>query len=126
MSDIFSQQAYQGTFVTGTVEQQKVHKLRAGASLSASNMLEFTFWIERNGERVDSGLGNADYRIRDKSGNLVSGLSQTGMTPDLNGYYRNTPVSGALIYDLTHFIVELEIPIDDIEYAASFPLGIGE
>lgn len=127
MADIFTQSsAYQGTFVLGTVETEPHFQICAIANINASNQFEATFWINENGERVDSNLGNGSYRIRDKDGSLVSGMSQVSVTPDVNGYFQITPVSASLIYDLTHYVMEIEIPVDGVERASSIGLVNGE
>lgn len=127
MADIFTQSnAYQGTAQAGAVPTTEVHQVCANANINASNMFEATFWILRNGVRVDSNLGNASYRLRDKAGALVSGIAQTGIVPDVNGYFHIAAVSAALIYDLTHYVIEIEIPIDGVEYASSIGLVNGE
>lgn len=127
MADIFTQSsAYQGTFVSGTVETAPHFQICAIANINASNQFESTFWINQNGERVDSDLGNASYRIRDKDGALVSGMSEVSVTPDVNGYFQITPVSAALIYDLTHYVMEIDIPVDGVGISSSIGLVNGE
>jgi hypothetical protein len=127
MADFFTRtQAYQGTFVAGTVETEPVFQICATANINASNQFEATFWINENGERIDSDLGDASYRVRDKAGALVSGMSEVNILPDVNGYYQITPVSAALIYDLSHYVLEIEIPVDGIERASSIGLVNGE
>jgi len=127
MADIFTQSsAYQGTFVSGTVQTDPHFQICAVANISASNMFECSFWINQNGERLDSNLGNASYRIRDNAGALVSGMAQVSVSPDVNGYYHITPVSAALIYDLTHYLMEIEIPVNGVERSSSIGLVNGE
>lgn len=123
MPDILvSSTSYQGTFLVGTVESDPIFQICAVANINASNLFESSFWITRNGLRVDSDLGNAAYRIRDKTGALVSGLSASSVAPDSNGYFHITPVSAALLYDLNHYIMEIEIPVDGVEKASSIGL----
>lgn len=126
MPDIFSQQAYHGTATPGTVTVPGHFQICAIANISASNMFECTFWVNENGQRVDNNLGNASYRLRDKTGALVSGISALSVAPDVNGYFEITPVSAALIYDLTHYLLEIEIPVDGVEISSSVGLVIGE
>lgn len=127
MADIFTQSSvYQGTFLVGTVETAPHFQICAVANINASNQFECSFWVNENGQRVDSNLGNASYRIRDKSGALVSGMSQVSVSPDINGYFHITPVSAVLIYDLTHYLLEIEIPVDGIERGSSIGLVNGE
>jgi hypothetical protein len=89
-------------------------------------MFECTFWVNENGQRVDSDLGTASYRLRDKTGALVSGIASASVSADVNGYYEITPVSAALINDLTHYVLEIEIPVDGVEVASSVGLVVGE
>jgi len=127
MADIFtSSGAYHGTFVIGTVTSDPVFQICAVANINASNQLEVSFWINQNGQRVDSNLGTADYVIRDKTGALVSGMSQSSIAADVNGYFHITAVSAPLLYDLTHFIFEVAIDVDGVERAASIGLVRGE
>lgn len=127
MADIFTQSSvYQGTFVIGTVTSDPHFQICAVANINASNQFECSFWINRNGARIDSSLGNASYRIRDKSGALVSGMTQASVSPDVNGYFHIAAVSAALIYDLTHYLLEIEIPVDGVEVTGSIGLVNGE
>lgn len=126
MADIFSQQAYHGTFTPGTVDVDSHFQISAVANINASNMFECTFWVNENGQRVDNNLGTASYRLRDKTGALVTGISSISVTADANGYFEITPVSAALIYDLTHYLLEIEIPVDGVEVASSVGLVVGE
>jgi len=127
MADIFVQRnVYQGTFQPGTVVTTPVTQICATANINAANQFEATLWINLNGDRVDSNLGSAAYRIRDKFGNLVPGLAETGIDPDINGYFQITPVSAALIYDLTHYVIEIEIPIEGVLHESSIGLVNGE
>lgn len=127
MADIFtSSSAYQGTFVIGTVETDPVFQICAVANINASNQLEISFWVNQNGERVDANLGDGEYLIRDKAGTAVSGMSETGISADVNGYYHTTAVAAPLVYDLTHYILEIAIDVDGIERTASIGLVRGE
>lgn len=105
--------AYQGTAAIGVVVVDPIFEARGGMSINASNQIEGTFWIIKNGVHWKQDLGNASYLIRDKSGAAVAGLSQSGITPDVNGYYHSTPVSANLIYDLSHYTVEINIPVNN-------------
>ena len=126
MANIYSQQAYQGTFVAGTVTVDPVFQICAVANINASNQLEISFWVNQNGERVDNNLDNGAYRIRDKTGALVSGLTQSNIAADVNGYYHTTAVAAPLIYDLTHYILEIDLGVDGVSKTASIGLVRGE
>lgn len=126
MADIFSQQAYHGTSSVGAVVSDGHFQICAIANINASNQFECTFWVNKNGIRVDNNLGNAAYRMRDKSGALVSGVAAASVAADLNGYYKIPAVSAAEIYDLTHYVLEIEAPVDGVEISSSIGLAVGE
>lgn len=117
---------YQGTYQIQTVQAESHFQICAVADINASNQLECTIWLTKDGQRVDSNLGTLSYRLRDKAGNLVSGISQTGVAPDLNGYYHTTAVDAALIYDLNHYVLEIEVPYNNNEKSGSIGLVRGE
>jgi len=83
---------------------------RATFSINASNQLEATFWSTANDELIDPALlATASYQVYDKTGTAVAGLSQTGITPDVNGFFHTTPVSALLLTDLTHYTAKVTI-----------------
>lgn len=85
---------------------------RAAFSINALNQLEATFWATVNDQLAPASLiGTASYQVYDKLGNAVAGLSQTGITPDVNGFLHIAPVSAALITDLTHYVVKVTINV---------------
>ena len=127
MADIYTQStAYQGTFQVGTVEMEPIFQVCATANINASNEFECSFWLNKNGLRQDTNLGDASYRIRDKSGAAVSGLTESGIAADVNGYFHITPVVASLLFDLTHYLLEIEIPYENEEKTATIGLINGE
>lgn len=96
------------TFIPGTT----TYTCRCTFSINASNQLEATLWSTINDQLTDVALlGNASYEIYDKLGNAVVGLSESGITPDVNGFYHTTPVSAALLADLTHYTAKITINV---------------
>lgn len=118
--------SYQGTFIPGTITVAPVYQVCAVANINASNQLEATIWLNINGQRLDNDLITTQYTIRDKNGTAVSGLNQTGIAPDINGFFKITPVSAALLTDLTHFVMDISIGTDDGEVVGSVGLVRGE
>jgi hypothetical protein len=85
---------------------------KATFSINALNQLEATFWATQNEQLADvSILGDASYQIYDKLGNVVVGLSEASISPDVNGLYHTTPISATLITDLTHYSAKITIEI---------------
>jgi hypothetical protein len=81
---------------------------RALFSISASNQLQGTLWIVKNGIHLTTDLGPASFLIRDQDGNTI-GITESGIVADANGLYIITPVLADAIQDLTHYTVELTI-----------------
>jgi hypothetical protein len=95
-------------FTPGT----NTYTCRATFSINALNQLEATFWSTVNDQLTDvSLLGTASYIIYDKLGVAVAGLTQTGITPDVNGFFHSTPVSAILLTDLSHYTAKITIEI---------------
>lgn len=99
--------------VQGTIPNYEV---KAQFSINASNELEATFWAQSsNGKVQTSNLGAANYTVYDSSGNAVLGLTQSGITADVNGRFIITPVAATLLTDLTHYSVKIGIVINGSE-----------
>lgn len=85
-------------------------------SINALNQLQGTLHCEADGDvRKGASLGAASYQVFDATGVAVSGLTQTGITADANGRFIITPVSAALLTDLTHYSVTIKIIADGVE-----------
>lgn len=99
--------------ITGTSETSGgvVYEPRAVFSINASNQLQASFWITKDGEQLNSGLGTASFTIYDKAGVAV-GITQSGLTANGNGVYTSSPVSATSILDLTHYVVLIEVSVD--------------
>jgi len=89
-----------------------VYEARAVFSISASNELQGTFWVVKNGQQLLSNLGEASYLVRDQDGNTV-GIIESSIVADSNGLYQITPVQANAILDLTHYTVEVSIVADN-------------
>ena len=94
------------------------YRPKAQFSINASNQLQATFWLEYDADIETTALGTANYTVYDANGNAVVGLSQSGITPDVNGRFHITPVSAALLTDLTHYSVKIGILSHGIERKA--------
>ena len=88
-----------------------VYEPRAVFSINASNQLQATLWMTKDGEQMTSALGTASYVVYDKSG-VAIGVSQSGIVADGNGLYHITPVLASSIIDLTHYTVLITINAD--------------
>lgn len=92
-----------------------VYEPKALFSINALNQFQATLWATANDSVKTSNIGTASYQVFDVSGAPVAGLSQSGIVADVNGRYQITPVSAALLTDLTHYSVRVAIFIDGVE-----------
>jgi len=88
------------------------YSCKAAFSINALNQLEATLWGTVSAQTADFAiLGTASYQVYDKNGTAIPGLSESGLTPDVNGLFHTTPVSAILLADLTHYTVRVTIEI---------------
>jgi len=102
-----------------------IYEARAVFSINASNQLQGTLWMVKNGILMKNDLGSASYTVRDKDGTTV-GITQSGITADLNGLFKTTAVAATNILDLTHYTVHLEISADDSLRESVVGITVGE
>ena len=98
---------------------------RAVHSINASNELQCTFWIVKDGVQMLTDIGAATYLIRDQDGNTI-GITESGLVPVANGFYKITPVLADAIQDLTHYTVEISIYADDSNRKGVIGITLGE
>lgn len=94
------------------------HEVKAIFSINALNQLQATFWVKKDGQIKLTNLGTAGYTVYDKDGVAVVGLTESGLTADVNGRFKTTPISAALLTDLTHYTVKVEIVVEGINHIA--------
>jgi hypothetical protein len=102
-----------------------IYEPRAVFSINASNQLQGTLWCAKDGQLVTSNLGTASFTIYDKDGVSI-GISQSGLTADINGYFETTLVSAAPILDLTHYTVKIVIDAFSVPRVGTVGLTLGE
>lgn len=91
---------------------------KAQFSINASNEFQGTLWLDKEGEVETTNLGSANYTVYDKNGTAVVGLTQSGITADVNGRFAITAVSAILLTDLTHYSVKVGIVVNGQEKIA--------
>lgn len=106
-------------------EAGPVYEVNGVLSINASNQLQASFWINKNGEALSSNLGTCSFVIKDKSG-LPIGIAQSGITADASGKFHSTPVNAVLISDLQHYLVEIDLIADGSSRKGTVGLVVGE
>lgn len=96
------------------IKKEPIYDLDGVFSINEDNELEATFWVKANEIIKTTGIGTASYEIYDKTGALVSGMSESGIVADSNGLYKITPVGSTLQSILTHYAVKIIIEVDGV------------
>lgn len=126
MDILVEESVIMGSEIGGTtVIVNPIYEPRATFSINASNQLQGTLWIVKDGQRMTSPIASAAYVIYDKAGSSI-GISESSIAADSNGLYEITPVSASLINDLTHYVVKLTINADASDRIGFVGLVIGE
>jgi hypothetical protein len=102
-----------------------IYEPRAVFSINAANELQATLWCTKDSELMTSSLGTASFAIYDRNGAAI-GISQSGLTANLNGYYNITPVNASIISDLTHYVVKIDLTADGRLHKGSVGITLGE
>jgi hypothetical protein len=117
---------YQSTANPGTpIIADPTYENRAIFSINASNELQGTFWVAKDGVQLTSNLGTASYVIRDQDGNTI-GITESGLVADANALYHITPVQANAIQDLTHYTVEISISSESLLRKSIVGITLGE
>ena len=97
-------------------------------AVNTSSELIASFWVTDLEGTINapSRLGLASYTIYDNSGNIVAGMSQTGIVADSEGFYEITPVPSTLSLDNTYYTVKVTIPVDGINITYNLPVTYPE
>jgi hypothetical protein len=98
---------------------------RAVFSIDASNQLQATIWITKNSEQLSTNLGTASYTVYNKEGASL-GISQSGITADVNGLFKTTPVLATALNDLTHYTVIFTITADGAARKGAVGITVAE
>lgn len=109
----------------GLGQTAELYQPTMGASID-NNLLYLTFTMHVNGQQVKTNLGDAEYRVFNRAGTLVAGLSQTGISPNAEGIFVATPVSAGSLLDLNHYEFEVTINYQGIDRVAMIKAGVVE
>jgi hypothetical protein len=92
------------------------YESKAVFSINGANQLQATIWAVGDNLVVSGArLGTANFTVYDSSGVAVAGLTQSGITADVNGRFITAPVSATLLTDLTHYTVKVGVVVDGLE-----------
>lgn len=92
--------------------------------LNESNQFVASFWASANEQVITNParLGTASYQVYDRLGAAVSGMTESGITADVNGLFKITPITSTLQTDLTFYSVKVSIVIDGVIRSEFLPI----
>lgn len=126
MSFFVENNVFQGSFLAGSTIFADEYEAHGVFSINASNQFRGSLWLTKNASVLNSGLSTANYQVYDADGNAVAGLSQVGVTPDINGLFEIATVSAALLVDLTHYVVAITMFYDGETYTSYRGITLAE
>lgn len=93
-------------------------------AIDNSNQLIGNFWINDSDGVISNPLrlGPASYVIYDRFGNLVPGMSQSGIIADANGYYEITPIPSTLNLENNFYVAKVNILLDGVPIIYNLPI----
>lgn len=106
------------------IEPVPEYEIHGSFALNSSNQLTATFWASADEEAITNiaRLGTASYQVYDRDGNIVVGMSQTGITPDSNGLFKISPVASSLSLDLNYYSVKVTMTVDGVARTNFLPI----
>ena len=116
---------FEPTLSSQQVVVRGAYETRGVFSINASNELQATFWVIKDGEQLLVDLGDLSFNIKDKNG-VDIGISQSLIAPDANGFYHSLPVSASSIQDLTHYTVQIFVEAEDQSLKGVIAITLGE
>lgn len=94
-------------------------------AINELNQLIGSFWANDTLGTIDNParLGTASYVIYDKNGNLVPGMSESGIMADGEGFFEITPVASVLNQEHNFYAAKVTITVDDIPVTYTLPVA---
>lgn len=105
----------QSVISTGVFVSAEIYSSEGAFAINSSNQLQGTLWCLKNSILAKTGnatMGTASYQVYDKAGAAVSGMTESGISADVNGQYKITPVASTLNLSLDHYMVKVNITVD--------------
>lgn len=115
VSNIDSNVVVLSAISTGVFVSAETYKVQGAFALNSSNQLQGTLWCLKNSVLAKTGvatMGTASYQVYDKNGAAVVGMTQSGITADVNGQFIITPIASTLNKTLDHYLIKIDITVD--------------
>lgn len=112
------------TNYTPLIQPIPEYEIDGAFGLTSDNELVGTFWASASEQVVTNlaRLGPSAYEIYDRDGNLIPGMSESGITADANGQFKITPVLNSLDSDLSFYLVKVFVEVDSVVRTEYLPI----
>lgn len=110
----------------GILEVNNVFLAKGVFSITSNNMLNGFLFMELDGAPQVNLLGTASYTFYDKDNVAVPGLSESGLTANVDGTYIISPVPANLLGAFTHYRVKVSITHNSILHTSYWGITIGD
>lgn len=100
---------------TGVLTSIDMYETKAAWSINDMNQFELTAWANKNGNITTpstSVLGTASYQVYDNTGIAIVGMSGSGISANVNGFYVMSSVANLLDEDREHYQIKVSISVD--------------
>lgn len=96
-------------------ENPETVNINGTVSLDSSNTLIGSFWVTQSEKVVETSLGTGSYEVYDSGGNLVVGLSESGISANSDGFFSITPFSLPGSVDTTvNYIARITLTVNGL------------
>ena len=83
--------------------------------VDSSGDLVGSFWVSKNANVIASNLGTASYQAYRADGTIISGLTESGITADVNGFFAITPFSlPGTVSTYEAYVVKVTIEVEGV------------
>lgn len=105
---------------------QERSQSRGVFAIDNANLFTGQLWFEFKGQVATSLLGAGSYTVYDADDNAVAGLTQSGITANVNGVYVITPASAAGLEPFVNYRIKITIVYDSVSYTSYKGFTVGE
>lgn len=100
---------------TGVLTSIDIYETKAVWSINNLNQFDVTIWANKNGSLAKSPeavMGTASFQVYDEDGNIVVGMSGSGVSANSEGLYVFPSVANSLDSVYSHYEIKVTISID--------------
>jgi hypothetical protein len=83
-----------------------------------------SFWVADSLGTITNPLrlGTASFIVYDNNGNAVPGFTQSGIIPDINGFFEITPIPSILDFEHNFYAAKVTIAVDGVPITYTLPV----